>query len=41
MKKIKIIMLIFPVFLFAEMKLGYIDSNRIMSEFENVRDIQV
>ena len=34
-------MLIFPVFLFAEMKLGYIDSNRIMSEFENVRDIQV
>ncbi|MAV59095.1 MAG: molecular chaperone Skp [Candidatus Marinimicrobia bacterium] len=41
MKKIKIILLIFPVFLFAEMKLGYIDSNRIMSEFENVRDIQV
>ena len=41
MKKIKIIMLTFPVFLFAEMKLGYIDSNRIMSEFENVRDIQV
>ena len=34
-------MLTFPVFLFAEMKLGYIDSNRIMSEFENVRDIQV
>tara|TARA_B100001115_G_scaffold48263_1_gene35727 strand:- start:37 stop:552 length:516 start_codon:yes stop_codon:yes gene_type:complete len=41
MKKIKIILLVFPVFLFAEMKLGYIDSNRIMSEFENVRDIQV
>ena len=41
MKKIKIILLVFPIFLFAEMKLGYIDSNRIMSEFENVRDIQV
>ena len=41
MKKIKIILFIFPVLLFAEMKLGYIDSNRIMSEFENVRDIQV
>ena len=27
--------------LFGEMKLGYIDSNRIMSEFEDVRDIQV
>ena len=27
--------------LFGEMKLGYIDSNRIMSEFDDVRDIQV
>jgi len=34
-------MLSMPIFLFAEMKLGYIDSNRIMSEFDDVRDIQV
>ena len=41
MKIIIIIMLSMPIFLFAEMKLGYIDSNRIMSEFDDVRDIQV
>ena len=34
-------MLSMPIILFGEMKLGYIDSNRIMSEFDNVRDIQV
>ena len=34
-------MLSLPIMLFGEMKLGYIDSNRIMSEFEDVRDIQV
>jgi|TARA_B100000676_G_C18012329_1_gene807459 outer membrane protein len=41
MKKIIILMLSLPIMLFGEMKLGYIDSNRIMSEFEDVRDIQV
>jgi len=41
MKKILIIMLSMPIILFGEMKLGYIDSNRIMSEFDDVRDIQV
>ena len=43
MKKILIIMLSMPIILFgvSEMKLGYIDSNRIMSEFDDVRDIQV
>ena len=34
-------MLSMPIILFGEMKLGYIDSNRIMSEFDDVRDIQV
>ena len=34
-------MLSMPIMLFGEMKLGYIDSNRIMSEFDDVRDIQV
>ena len=41
MNKIKIIVLCMPFMLFGEMKLGYIDSNRIMSEFDDVRDIQV
>ncbi len=26
---------------FADVKIGYIDSNKIMSEYENVRDVQV
>tara|TARA_Y100001968_G_scaffold35859_1_gene27477 strand:- start:1073 stop:1648 length:576 start_codon:yes stop_codon:yes gene_type:complete len=41
MNKIKIIILCMPIMLFGEMKLGYIDSNRIMTESEDVRDIQV
>ena len=41
MRIIKIVILCMPIMLFGEMKLGYIDSNRIMSEFDDVRDIQV
>ena len=26
---------------FAEMKIGYIDSNKIMSEYEDVRQVQI
>ena len=41
MKKIISIIFCLPFILFGDIKLGYIDSNRIMSEFEDVRDIQV
>lgn len=41
MKIIKIMLLCLPVILLADIKIGYIDSNRIMSEYENVRDVQV
>ena len=34
-------LLCLPVILLADIKIGYIDSNRIMSEYENVRDVQV
>ena len=30
-----------PFVLFANIKIGYIDSNRIMAEFEDVRNVQV
>ena len=42
MNKIKLILFLFPmVVIAADMKIGYIDSNRIMSEYENVRDVQI
>jgi outer membrane protein len=31
---------ILPVWVFGQLKIGYIDSNRIMQEFEEVRDAQ-
>tara|TARA_B100001750_G_C15191962_1_gene439297 strand:- start:32 stop:574 length:543 start_codon:yes stop_codon:yes gene_type:complete len=41
MKKLIIFFSLISINLFAEMKLGYIDSNRIMTEFDKVRDVQV
>ncbi len=41
MKIIRIILVSLPVLVFADVKIGYIDSNKIMSEYENVRDVQV
>ena len=37
---ITILSAIMPVWLFGQLKIGYIDSNRIMQEFEEVRDAQ-
>ncbi|UCD38642.1 MAG: hypothetical protein JSW54_03950, partial [Fidelibacterota bacterium] len=37
---ITILLTILPVGLFGQLKIGYIDSNRIMQEFEEVRDAQ-
>ena len=41
MKIIKLILICLPFGLFADIKIGYIDSNRIMAEFEDVRNVQV
>lgn len=45
MRQIKSIIFIFsviiPCTLLADMKIGYVNSNRIMAEFEPVRDIQI
>ena len=40
-KKILIIFICLWGFTFAELKIGYIDSNEIMSSFEEVRQVQV
>lgn len=37
---ITILLASLPVWLFGQLKIGYIDSNRIMQEFEEVRDAQ-
>ena len=41
MKIIKLMLICLPFVLFANIKIGYIDSNRIMAEFEDVRNVQV
>ena len=43
MKKIKyfILTLVLVRFIFAEIKIGYVDSNEIMNNFEEVRQVQV
>ena len=33
--------LILSTFIFADVKIGYIDSNEIMTKFEEVRQVQV
>lgn len=37
---ITILLTVLPVWLVGQLKIGYIDSNRIMQEFEEVRDAQ-
>ena len=41
MNKIKLMLFFLPVIVLADMKVGYIDSNRIMSEYDKVRDVQI
>ena len=43
LKQIKLITFFITVwsFVFAELKIGYIDSNEIMNSFEEVRQVQV
>ena len=41
MKIVAFILLLIPAFGFAEIKIGYVNSNQIMAEFEPVRDIQI
>ena len=41
MKVVVLFLLLIPTFSFAEIKIGYVNSNRIMAEFEPVRDIQI
>ena len=41
MKIVALFLLLIPKIGFAEIKIGYVNSNRIMAEFEPVRDIQI
>jgi outer membrane protein len=41
MKTIALFLLLIPTLGFADTKIGYVNSNRIMAEFEPVRDIQI
>ena len=41
MKIIALFLLLIPTLNFADTKIGYVNSNRIMAEFEPVRDIQI
>ncbi|NQU66728.1 MAG: OmpH family outer membrane protein [Candidatus Marinimicrobia bacterium] len=34
------VLLVLPAFIFAEMKIGYIDSNKLMSEYSEVASVQ-
>ena len=40
-KKLVIIFIILSGFVFAELKIGYVDSNEIMKSFDEVRQVQV
>jgi len=41
MKIVLLFLLLIPTVSFAEIKIGYVNSNRIMAELEPVRDIQI